>query len=77
MKGRSLMRKLIRTRNALGQTIEKILDINRRRKTLDLIGRRSTAEAKLNEELRILNQIASQQAQLVKKYESDLALQEI
>ena len=70
------MRKLSRTRIALEKTIEKILDINRRRKSLDLIGR-PVNEAKLNEELRILNQIASQQAQLVRKYESDLALQEI
>ena len=77
MKERSIKRKLLRTRIALGQTVDRILDINRRRKHLVLLSNREEREEKLNEELRVLNQIANQQAQMVRKYETDLSLQRI
>lgn len=70
---RSIKRKLSRARIALNTTIEKILDINRRRKMLQLTNDASFQEEELNQELKLLNKIADRQAQLVRKYERNMA----
>ena len=76
MNRRSLKQRLLRTRIALKQTLTRILDINKKRKALhDLVDFQEHTD-KLEDELRVLNQLASNQANLVKKYEKKLALQE-
>lgn len=76
MERRSIKRKLLRARIALVQTIDRILDINRRRKHLTALYNATDYEAKLAEELKLLNSLATHQAKLVHKYEADLAYQE-
>lgn len=71
-----MKRKLLKARIALTQTIERILDINRRRKHLTALRNSTTHEQRLAEELKVLNSLATHQAKLVRKYETDLALQE-
>lgn len=70
---RSIKRKLLRARIALNQTIAKILDINRKRKKLQLYEDLPKREVELSEELKLLNKIADRQAKLVQRYESSLA----
>lgn len=69
---RSIKRKLSRARIALNTTIEKILDINRKRKTLQLTKNAESKEEELNQELKLLNKIADRQAKLVRKYEQTM-----
>lgn len=69
----SMKRRLIRTRIALHQTIQKILDVNRSRKRLSFLDNPAQKEERLNEELRVLNKLAKQQALLVQHYESVLS----
>ena len=76
MNRRSLKQRLLRTRIALKQTLTRILDINRKRKALNNLVEYEEHSAKLEDELRVLNQLASNQASLVRKYEHDLALSE-
>lgn len=52
------------------------MDINRKRKALNNLVEYEEHSAKLEDELRVLNQLASNQASLVRKYEHDLALSE-
>lgn len=70
---RSIKRKLIQTRMALSQTVQKILEINRKRKMLSYLDSARThllqAQKALNEELRVLNKLAEKQAQLIQHYE--------
>ena len=75
MEKRSMKRKLLRARIALKQTIDRILDINRRRKHLTSLTDRYEYEAQLDEELKVLNSLATHQAKLVDKYETELAFQ--
>lgn len=70
---RSIKRKLSRARIALNTTIEKILDINRKRKMLQIAGDVTPLDEELNRELKLLNKIADRQAQLVRKYERNMA----
>ncbi|MCB0634181.1 MAG: hypothetical protein R2824_05720 [Saprospiraceae bacterium] len=70
---RSIKRKLSRARIALNTTIEKILDINRKRKKLQIAGDVTPLGEELNQELKLLNKIADRQAQLVRKYERNMA----
>jgi len=72
MKSRLLKRKLIRARIKLNQTIQQILDINRRRKGMSLYRELPKRQNELDEELKVLNKIAEQQARLVKHYERSL-----
>lgn len=74
---RSIKRKLVRAKVALNTTIEKILDINRRRKRLQVYEDAAVKEEELNQELKLLNKIADRQAQLIKKYESSLAQEKV
>ena len=74
MNSRSLKQRLLRTRIALKQTLNRILDINRKRKALNELVEFKEHSAKLEDELKVLNHLASNQASLVRKYENDLAV---
>jgi hypothetical protein len=73
---RSVKQRLLRTRISLKQTLNRILDINRKRKVLNHLHESDAFTTKLEDELRMLNNLASSQANLVRKYESDLATAE-
>ncbi len=72
MMRRTIKRRLVKARIALHQTIQKILDINRKKKELPYQKDVETKDAALNVELKVLNKIAEQQAMMVKKYEKSL-----
>ncbi|NRB53374.1 MAG: hypothetical protein HRU41_37310 [Saprospiraceae bacterium] len=72
MMRRTIKRRLVKARIALHQTIQKILDINRKKKELPHQEDVETKDAALNVELKVLNKIAEQQAMMVKKYEKSL-----
>ncbi|MBV6427432.1 MAG: hypothetical protein KIPDCIKN_01950 [Haliscomenobacter sp.] len=75
MMTRTIKRKLLKAKITLNQTIQSILDINRTRKQLTFLSSRK-AEAReltLEEELKVLNRLAAQQAKLVQHYEHTLA----
>ena len=72
MMRRTIKRRLVKARIALHQTIQKILDINRKKKELPYHEDVETKDAALNVELKVLNKIAEQQAMMVKKYEKSL-----
>ena len=72
MMRRTIKRRLVKARIALHQTIQKILDINRKKKELPYHEDVKTKDAALNVELKVLNKIAEQQALMVKKYERSL-----
>lgn len=72
MMRRTIKRRLVKARIALHQTIQKILDINRKKKELPHQKDVETKDAALNVELKVLNKIAEQQAMMVKKYEKSL-----
>ena len=69
MKTRSIKRKLVKARIALNQTVQKILDINRKRKNLLNLENAVMKKQNLETELRVLNKLAEHQAVLIKKYE--------
>lgn len=73
---RTITSRLAQAKTTLSQTMESILDINRRRKTLpsDPSIKKSQEQA-LSEELKILNKLAEQQAVLIRKYEIALTNQ--
>ena len=73
MTKRSMKLRLIKARIALNQTIQKILDVNRNRKRLSFTNDPIQREKVLDEELRVLNKVAQQQAKLVEHYENALA----
>lgn len=72
MMRRTIKRRLVKAKIALHQTIQKILDINRKRKKLPYYEDVETKDADLNVELKVLNKIAEQQALMVKKYQKSL-----
>lgn len=70
MQKRSLKRKWLKTKIALSQTLQHILEINRNRKKLASLSiNTAAAEQRLSEELKMLNKIADQQARLLERYE--------
>jgi len=69
---KSMKRKLLRARVTLNQTIDKILEINRKKKTLPYRPNARQEARKINEELKVLNRIAEHQARLIKHYENTL-----
>ena len=73
---RSIKRKLVKARIILNQTIQKILEINHNRKRLRYLKNAQLKEADLNQELKILNKIAAQQARLIRHYEDRLYQQD-
>ncbi len=72
---RSVKKRLLRARIILNQTIQKILEINRKKKTLPYRPNPAQEVQEIQEELRMLNRIAEQQAKLIKHYETALATQ--
>lgn len=72
MKSRIIKRRLVKARSALNQTVQKIMEISRIKKTLPYMPDPHSKEASIGEELWLLNKLARQQAQLVKHYESAL-----
>jgi hypothetical protein len=69
----SMKKKLLRTKYALNQTVEKILEINRKRKNLSFFKNRKKKEEVLEQDLLLLNKIAERQARMVRKYERLIA----
>ena len=67
-----IKRKILRTKILLGQTLQKILDINKKKKKLPYLENRTEIEENLQMELKVLNKIADQQFRLIKHYESNL-----
>ena len=70
---RSMKRRLIRARIKLNQTIQQILEINRNRKKLPFQQNATQVKEGMDEELKVLNKIAEQQAKLIQHYEARLA----
>ncbi len=62
----------MKARSALSQTIQKILDISRKKKTIPFSENPEVKEAGISEELWLLNKLVKQQAQLVRHYETTL-----
>ena len=60
--------RITRTKAALQQTINRILDINRRKKALSS-QRVPDVKDQLNEELELLNKLAKNQATLIQRYQ--------
>lgn len=72
-----IKKKWLETKIALSQTIQNILDLNHKKKYLSFLKKKKAEvvvdkEAALEEELRVLNKIAAQQAKMLKKYEAVL-----
>ena len=63
---RNLKYKYLKTKIALNETIQSILEINRKRRTF---GRNRDQQQDLNEELKILNAVAENQARSLRVYE--------
>lgn len=57
---------------ALGQTIDRILDINRKRKHLTSVQDSNSILRNLDTELKLLNKLAEQQAGMIRKYEKTI-----
>jgi hypothetical protein len=72
MKSRIIKRRLVKAKSALSQTIQKILDISRKKKSIPYAPDPETKETIIGEELWLLNKLARQQAHLVKHYETVL-----
>lgn len=72
MTKRSMMRKLLRARVSLNQTVQQILDINRKRKRLPYTNNPTKKGERLQEELKVLNKTAEHQALLVRRYQQQL-----
>lgn len=73
-----IKKKWLETKIALSQTIQNILDLNHKKKYLSFLEKKKEEvvierEDALNEELRVLNKIAAQQAKMLKKYEAVLS----
>jgi len=67
-----LKRRLLRARVVLNQAIRQILEINRLRKQLPFFQNREAKAKEIEQDLKLLNKIAQQQAVLIKKYEGEL-----
>lgn len=72
MTTRSLKRKWLKTQIALRQTIQQILTINRKRRQIPHSKNRDVKRRQLEEELRVLNAIADNQARVLRTYEQKL-----
>ncbi len=69
---RSLKRRLLKARITLSDTLQEILELNKKRKRLEDSMRTLHREDQMTEELKVLNKIAHQQALLIRYYESNL-----
>lgn len=66
---RSIRYRYLKTKLALGQTVQAILDINRKRRIYQDSDKEKQA---LEEELKVLNAVAENHAMVLKKYEHQL-----
>lgn len=66
-----LLRKFIKTRMALAETMQRIMDLNKFRKRTSTMPEVASPES-LAEELKVLNATAEIQATVLKRYESKL-----
>ncbi len=69
---RSLKRRLLKAQITLSGTLQEILELNKRRKSLDANQVTDLNSREMDEDLRVLNKIAHQQALLVRYYENNL-----
>ena len=69
---RTIIKKMLKAKDALNHTIQKILEINRKQKQLLQFKSELQKQQTLNEELRLLNKMAATQARIVRHYESML-----
>ena len=69
---RNLKVKLTQAKKKLNQTIQHILEINRHRKRIPNFSGYKEKAASKEEELKVLNKIAAQQARIIRHYESAL-----
>ena len=76
MNRRSLKLRWLKTKGALNGTIQKILDINRKRKHLSTLPNDRRQEQDLDLELKMLNALADQQAKLMRRYEQKITAEE-
>ena len=58
---------------SLSQTIQKILEINRKRKHIRYAPNQIEVSREINQELKVLNKLAEHQALLIRRYENQLA----
>lgn len=63
-------KRLLKAKFALTETVEKILAINQKRKRLRLLEDGEAKKRKLEMELEMLNDLAEQQAHILRKYET-------
>lgn len=67
-----MLRKVVRTKMALADTMQKIMDLNRRRKQISTLDN-FEPRVELSEELKVLNATAEIQAKVLKRYEDRLS----
>ena len=67
---RTIKYRYLKTKMALSQTVQSILDINRKRR---FVQEGSTGKAALEEELKVLNAVAENHAMALRNYESQLS----
>ena len=67
---RNIKYRYLKTKMALSQTVQSILDINRKRRFIDDNGKK---KKQLEEELKVLNAVAENHARILKSYENQLA----
>ncbi|MFK8161059.1 MAG: hypothetical protein AB8H12_01240 [Lewinella sp.] len=63
---RNIKYRYLKTKIALNETVQRILDINRKRR---FFGEDPTRKEQLNEELKVLNAVAENQALRLKSFE--------
>ena len=73
MMTKPIKRKLLKAKISLNHTIQKILEINRKRNVLSDLQNPPKMDVDLSQELKVLNKLAEHQAHLVKRYEYQLS----
>ena len=68
----SIKKKLLRTKYALSHTVQKILEINKKRKNLSFFLNKTKKEEALQDDLELLNKLADKQARLIERYEQSI-----
>ena len=67
---RSVKHKYLKTKQALGRTIQQLLDINRRRKVLSELDTEQIEQ--FDEKIKVLNATAENQAHVLRLYEAQI-----
>lgn len=76
MTHKSLKQRLLRARYELTATLQQILNINRKRKKLSEYKDLQEENAKLEDELKVLNGLADTQVKVIQKYEQGMVSSE-